>query len=115
MGSRSAAAVLEALPLAAAALKLRKQRDALSAAPSRLEWAEQQATIVLPTEGRQRFQPYRYQVALLKDFSSRRLILKARQTGISNVVAIEALQDAAPNARQRSAGIRCRCDRARGF
>lgn len=52
------------------------------------------ATIVLPTEGRQPFRPYRYQAKLLMDRSPRRLILKARQTGISNTVAIEALHKA---------------------
>ncbi len=56
-----------------------------------LQWARENATIVLPTEGRQPFVPYSYQEALLLDRSPRRLILKARQTGISNAVAIEAL------------------------
>jgi hypothetical protein len=59
-----------------------------------LEWARENATIVLPTEGRQPFRPYTYQESLLTDRSSRRLILKARQTGISNAVAIEALHKA---------------------
>jgi hypothetical protein len=59
-----------------------------------LHWATENATIVLPTEGRQPFVPYPYQAALLQDRSPRRLILKARQTGISNAVAIEALHKA---------------------
>lgn len=63
-------------------------------APSPLQWAQQNATIVLPTEGRQPFSPYRYQTAILEDMSPRRIILKARQTGISNAVAIEALHKA---------------------
>ena len=58
---------------------------------SPLEWATQNATIVLPTEGRRPFEPYPYQAQLLEDRSARRIILKARQTGISNCVAIEAL------------------------
>ncbi len=62
--------------------------------PSPLEWAKQYATIVLPTEGRQPFQPYKYQERLFEDCSPRRLVLKARQTGISNAVAIEALHKA---------------------
>ena len=62
--------------------------------PSALGWAMANATIVLPTEGRQPFAPYPYQVAILEDPSPRRLILKARQTGISNTVAIEALHKA---------------------
>jgi hypothetical protein len=56
-----------------------------------LDWAKANATIVLPTEGRQPFVPYRYQAEILQDPSPRRIILKARQTGISNTVAIEAL------------------------
>src|SRR5688500_15604684 len=47
---------------------------------SPLEWAKQNATIVLPTEGRQPFLPYSYQAALLEDRSPRRIVLKARQT-----------------------------------
>jgi hypothetical protein len=56
-------------------------------------WAEQHATLVL-AEGRVPFRPYAYQAAILDDPSPRRLILKARQTGISNTVAIEALHAA---------------------
>lgn len=56
-----------------------------------LQWAEQNATIVLPTEGRQSFKPYSYQRDIFEDDSQRRIILKARQTGISNAIAIEAL------------------------
>lgn len=40
--------------------------------------------------GTRRFVPYPYQAELLTDRSPRRLILKARQTGISQTVAIEA-------------------------
>jgi hypothetical protein len=58
---------------------------------SPLQWAEQNATIVLPTEGRMPFSPYPYQRGLLDDRSLRRVVLKARQTGMSNVIAIEAL------------------------
>ncbi len=61
---------------------------------SALDWAQSNATIVLPTEGRQPFKPYEYQAALLQDRSPRRIILKARQTGVSNAVAIEALHKA---------------------
>lgn len=63
-------------------------------APSPLRWAQDNATIVLPTEGKRPFKPYLYQARLLEDRSPRRLILKARQTGISNAVAIEALHKA---------------------
>lgn len=58
-----------------------------------LDWAEAHATLVL-AEGRIPFAPYSYQAAILDDRSPRRLILKARQTGISNTVAIEALHAA---------------------
>jgi hypothetical protein len=54
-------------------------------------WAAQNATIVTPTEGRTPFTPYPYQAALLMDRSPRRIVLKARQTGLSNAIAIEAL------------------------
>ena len=77
---------------AAAALLQTQQAPALILSP--LQWATENATIVLPTEGRQPFRPYAYQGAILEDASPRRLILKARQTGISNVVAIEALHKA---------------------
>ncbi len=86
------------------ATQLREQRFWLEAATailqcerapaeqlSPLAWAEQNATIVLPTEGRQPFAPYPYQAALLEDTSPRRIVLKARQTGMSNAIAIEAL------------------------
>lgn len=58
---------------------------------SPLLWALENATIVLPTEGRKSIEPYRYQAALWTDRSPRRIILKARQTGLSNAIAIEAL------------------------
>jgi hypothetical protein len=69
-----------------------KQADPSKLSP--LEWARANATIVLPTEGRKPFEPYEYQARLLEDRSPRRIILKARQTGISNTVAIEALHKA---------------------
>lgn len=40
------------------------------------------------------FDPYPYQAALFQDASPRRIVLKARQTGISNAFAIEALHKA---------------------
>lgn len=70
------------------------RRAAVERGPTLLDWAQANATIVLPTEGRQLFRPYSYQAAILNDASPRRLILKARQTGISNAVAIEALHKA---------------------
>lgn len=60
--------------------------------PSPLEWAESQATIVHPTRGRIPFTPYPYQCDFLASYAApRRLILKARQIGFSQVFALEAL------------------------
>jgi Terminase large subunit, T4likevirus-type, N-terminal len=59
-----------------------------------LLWALENATIMLPTEGRRRISPYPYQARLWMDRAPRRLILKARQTGVSNAIAIEALHKA---------------------
>jgi hypothetical protein len=89
-------AVLDALPWAVADWEAQQQRERQrSVAPaSPLAWAKENATIVLPTEGRRPFSPYSYQATLLEDRSPRRIVLKARQTGISNCVAIEALHKA---------------------
>jgi hypothetical protein len=93
-------ATLEASPTEAAlVLSIYKARLAQRArsspvSPSALDWAQQNATIVLPTEGRQPFTPYTYQQRIFDDTNPRRIILKARQTGISNAVAIEALHKA---------------------
>jgi hypothetical protein len=87
-------------PAEAAILRVRmaewvaSQQKTADQTGSALEWAVQNATIVLPTEGRQPFSPYPYQATLLDDPSPRRIILKARQTGISNTIAIEALHKA---------------------
>lgn len=54
-----------------------------------LLWADRTATVLHPT-GVKPFDPYVYQARLLMDRSPRRLVLKARQTGISQTVAIEA-------------------------
>src|SRR5574343_1247666 len=52
-------------------------------------WAMRRARVLHPM-GARRFTPYPYQVAILRDASPRRLILKARQTGISQAIAVEA-------------------------
>lgn len=86
-------------PAEAAILRVRLKRWAEDA-PKReatmtpLQWARENATIVLPTEGRQPFDPYPYQAAFLDDAAPRRLVLKSRQTGMSNVIAIEAVHKA---------------------
>lgn len=50
------------------------------------------ATIVHPTRGRIPFAPYSYQAAFLNSHAEpRRIILKARQVGFSQAVALEAL------------------------
>lgn len=78
-----------------AKVKLRvKLRNAERHGPetvSPLAWAEQYASVISPTEGRMPFVPYSYQAALLNDASPRRIVLKARQTGMSNAIALEAL------------------------
>src|SRR5690242_9718678 len=57
-----------------------------------LAWAEQLATIVHPSRGRIPFDPYPYQRAFLESYGApRRIILKARQVGFSQVFALEAL------------------------
>ena len=58
---------------------------------SPLDWATRHAVIVSPTDGVHRFVPHPFQAALLEDRSPRRLVLKARQTGLSTVIALEAL------------------------
>ena len=65
-----------------------------------LKWAKQKAQIIHPTKGRMAFHPYDYQVDLLLDDSPRRLVVKARQIGISQVMALEAVHKAIyqPNA-----------------
>jgi hypothetical protein len=52
-------------------------------------WAVRYARVLHPL-GTRRFLPYPYQESILRDGSPRRLILKARQTGISQTVAVEA-------------------------
>jgi len=62
------------------------------AIPDPLTWARQDATLVHPTRGRLAFEPYPYQVAFLAAHRApRRIVLKARQIGFSQVFAIEAL------------------------
>lgn len=55
----------------------------------RVLWAVERGKVLTPT-GPARFLPRTYQVSILADDSPRRLVLKARQTGISQTVAIEA-------------------------
>lgn len=88
------AAVLDALPYAREILKARKLRAVDEYQIPVADWARQNATIVSPTEGRHPFEPYAYQEKLLSDDSPRRVVLKARQTGLSNAIAIEALYTA---------------------
>ena len=47
-----------------------------------------------PVRGLISFNPYEYQIELVLDLSPSRLILKSRQTGVSQTVALEALHDA---------------------
>ncbi len=61
---------------------------------SPLIWACEQATIIHPARGRIPFTPYPFQVRFLQDHSRRRLIVKARQIGMSQCVALEAAHKA---------------------
>jgi hypothetical protein len=63
--------------------------------PDPLSWVNDQASIVHPQRGRIPFAPYPYQARFLELHSvPRRLILKARQIGFSQVFALEALYTA---------------------
>lgn len=62
--------------------------------PSVVAWAETTAQIVHPARGRIPFRPYPYQRTFLACPDSRRIILKARQIGFSQVFALEALYTA---------------------
>ncbi len=55
-------------------------------------WAETNAQIVHPARGRIPFAPYAYQRAFLESYGdTRRIVLKARQIGFSQVFALEGL------------------------
>ena len=63
-------------------------REALAYSP--LLWAHSVAVpLHHPTRGEVRFVPYRYQEALLRDRAPLRIVLKSRQTGISQTLAVE--------------------------
>lgn len=96
MPSPPPSAVLEALSWAAADWEAQQQRERLKASTQQsvVDWARENVTVVTPWAGRIAFEPYAYQTAFLEDTSSRRLILKARQVGMSNAVAIEAIYKA---------------------
>jgi hypothetical protein len=64
-------------------------------AVSPLIWACERATIIHPTRGRIAFNPYPFQVTFLQDRTPRRLIVKARQIGMSQAVGLEASHKAA--------------------
>ena len=60
-----------------------------------LEWSTANAQIVHPAQGRIAFTPYPYQKTFMAAYHEpRRLILKARQIGFSQVFALEALYTA---------------------
>ncbi len=62
-------------------------------ARSRLLWAME--AVRLPAAGGSSlFEPYPYQAAILADRAQRRIVLKARQTGITTVAAVEAGHEA---------------------
>ena len=64
-------------------------------APPAPQWARENAQIVHPARGRILFEPYWYQHDFLASYHEpRRIILKARQIGFSQVFAIESLYGA---------------------
>ena len=88
-------------PLTIAKLKAEVARRGLAKAPTvdktttALEWARENATIVHPTRGRIAFDPFPYQEKfLMSGDAPRRIVLKARQIGFSQVFALEALYKA---------------------
>jgi hypothetical protein len=84
--------VLAAIPFVGLA---RQAADAVPVeSPSPLDWARDKATVIHPIKGRMPFEPYTYQAAFLEDRSPRRIIVKARQIGFSQVIALEALHQA---------------------
>jgi predicted phage terminase large subunit-like protein len=77
--------------VATIAAERERRRLAPAALPSALDWAKQHALIVTPGRGVEPFRPHPYQAALLEDDAPYRLVLKARQTGLSTTIALEAL------------------------
>lgn len=81
------------LEMATREQKRRRQNTPATTDP--LTWVTEEATIVHPARGRIPFVPYPYQAAFLQCHDApRRLIVKARQIGFSQVFALEALYDA---------------------
>jgi hypothetical protein len=69
-----------------------KARAIPSAAHDPLAWALANAMIVHPSRGRIPFTPYPYQADFLRAHAApRRIVLKARQLGFSQAIALEAL------------------------
>lgn len=70
----------------------RSRQDVTVSATSAAAWATANAQIVHPARGRIAFDPYWYQRDFLASYHEpRRIILKARQIGFSQVFALEAL------------------------
>jgi hypothetical protein len=71
----------------------RRRQTAQTLGPTNpVEWARKNATIVHPRQGRIAFEPYPYQVEFLEHYHApRRIVLKARQIGFSQIFALEAL------------------------
>lgn len=74
------------------------QRNAPTSAPyamQPLKWAAEFTRVPHPSKGLMRFVPYPYQEDFLLDRSPARIVLKSRQVGMSQAVALEALHRAA--------------------
>lgn len=82
---------LKRLYAALAIAEAEREDEVPPAPPTPLEWASANARIVTPSQGVAPWEPFAYQQKLLDDTSQRRLVLKARQTGLSTAIALEAL------------------------
>lgn len=76
----------------AAELRRRQAAQASAGHATAEAWARSNATIVHPRRGRIPFEPYPYQSEFLAGYHEpRRIVLKARQVGFSQIFALEAL------------------------
>jgi hypothetical protein len=76
-------------------LRERRRRKQCAPVPDIRVWVRSEATIVHPVRGRIPFVPYAYQDALFAAYDHpRRILLKARQVGISQAFALEGLYTA---------------------
>jgi hypothetical protein len=83
--------MLAALPLAGAEWEAMQRSARTASVPTPLAWVAANAVIATPGLGVAPFVPHQFQADVLMDRSPRRIVLKARQTGLSTTIALEAL------------------------